>query len=155
MRYMIPERFWEKGSPFDIYDENRRPIMCVRDAEFSWEHHWTVEDLERHPLAYTDQETMMSRVKYVIFREQQPWITIAGSAFDSRISALDLEGPNPYQLAGRFWQLDYSIQGPNHTLATVGQHPWAHARMISVETNDEDDLSVLQIAMTIEQILHG
>lgn len=155
MRYMIPERFWQDGYPFEIYDENRRPLMCVREGEFSWDHYWILEDLERNQLTYTDQDEIMSRVKYVIYRDEQPWIRIPGSAFDSRISTLDLDGPNPYQLAGRFWQLDYSIKGPNDTLATVGQHRWTHARMISVETNDEDDLSVLQVVMTVEKILHG
>ena len=154
MRYMIPERFWQNGR-IEIYDEDRRPLIEVVEAEFSWDHHWTLQDLEQHPLAFTDQDTKMSRVKYVIYRDSEPWIAIPGSAFDSRITELDLDGPNPYRLQGRFWQLDYSIVGPNDTLATVGQHRWTHAHMISVETNDDDDLSVLQIVMTIEQILHG
>ena len=156
MRYMTPRKFWERGALFDIYDEDRRPVCQVRDPAFSWDHHWTIQDFSQTPLAYANQEMAMSSVEYQIFREESLWISVPGSAFDSRITELDLAGPNPYVLRGNFWQLDYQFFVDGESVATVGQHRWAHANMLSLETrNDDDDYSMLLTIMTIEQILHG
>lgn len=155
MRYMLPRQFWKEGPRVEIFDENRRPLMVVRDPEFSWDHHWTIEDLVQTKLAYANQEFAMSSATYVIFRNDEPWIEIPASAFDSRISEHRLDGASEYGLAGQFWQREYTIRKDEATIAAIGPHRWAHAHMLAVETNDGDDLSALLVVMAIEQILFG
>ena len=156
MRYMVPREFWNEGSRFPVFDENRRPNLSVRDPEFSWDHHWTIEDLDRRKkLAYVNQEMAMSSATYVIFRDEQPWAEIPGSAFDSRINELRIDGPCEYVLRGQFWRREYDIRHEDDTLASIGPHRWSHSGMISIETNDSDDFTVLLIALTVEQILFG
>lgn len=153
MRYMIPKEFWKEGPRFEVFDENRRPRFAVRDPEFSWDHHWTIEDLDRRKLAYLNQELAMSSATYAIFHDEKPWAQIPASAFDSRITELKLDGDCGYVLAGQFWRREYIMRNGDDTLAAIGPHRWSHADMISIETNDVDDFTVLLIALAIEQIL--
>ena len=153
MRYMIPKQFWQDSS-FDIFDENRRPKMSVREPDFSWDHCWTVEDLQQKTLGYLDKDDVTSSVETTVFRDEKPWITLNSSAFDTRISRLELGGPCTYWIQGRFWQRDYAVYSSDERLAAIGQHRWAHADMISVETVDKDDVPVLLLIISVEQILH-
>ncbi|MCA9176984.1 MAG: hypothetical protein KDB14_20990 [Planctomycetales bacterium] len=152
MRYMIPRKFWDLGARFDIFDEDRRPQLSVTEGSFSWDPQWTIEDLDGRKLAYVESDMSLHRVTYRICRDEQPWIEIAGSIFERRVSEVKLTGEPNYVASGDFWQLEYRFTRGDEVLATVGQHRWTHADMISIETADEDDLSILLATMCLEYI---
>ncbi len=155
-RYMIKERFWSFGDTFQIFDADGEPAYEVVGRVFSWGDKLSFQDLDGAELAFISQQMLSFLPRYEISVGGEPFAEVRKefSWFKKRF-ALDVPGPNDYEIEGSFWIHDYEFRRRGRVVATVSKALWAWTDSYGIEiVDDEDDVSILCAAIVIDQVLH-
>lgn len=156
MRYILKQRIWSWGDDFEIRDGNERPVYVVDGKVFSWGDKLSLRDMAGRELAWIEQKLLTLMPRYEIYRGGELFAEVRKefSWFKSKF-ALDVPGPNDYEITGSFWQYEYEFVRSGRVVARVSKEFWSWSDTYGVDiVEGEDDVAILATVVVVDMVCH-
>jgi uncharacterized protein YxjI len=156
MVYRINEKFWSWGDDFTIKDQEGKDVFLVDGAAFSWGDNLSFQDMQGRELAHISQTLLSWKPRYAIIKDGKVFaeMTKEFSWFNKKF-ALDVPGPNDYEIDGAFWAHEFVFTRQGRQVAQISKSCWGWSHSYGVNiVSGEDYVSILCACIVIDQVLH-
>ena len=156
MRYVMKEKLWAMGNDFVIKDENGNDVFMVDGRAFSLGQKLSFQDTHGSELAFIAQKLLSFKKTYEIYRDSRLFASVVKElSFFKDKFAVDVPGPNDYEVRGNFLDHEYTFIRSGREVAYLSKEYFAWTDTYGVDiTQGEDDITILATAVVIDLVCH-
>ena len=148
MKLLFKQRFFSWFDSYDIYDEDGNVLYVVK-GQLAFGHCLKIYDRDGYEIGTVKERILTFLPSFEMYRGEEYVGNIRKefSFFRPRFT-IDCNG---WQVEGDWFEWDYTILGPQGTVATVSKELWNFTDTYVIDVKSQDDaLCVLMLVLAID-----
>lgn len=157
MRYVMKQKLFSLGDDFFIKDDSGRDVYFVDGKAISIGNQLSLQDAERHELAFIKQRVLSWGPTYEISRAGRVVAVVRKDIFAllHHRFTVDVPGPDDLEAEGNFTDHEYVFRRGDATVATVSKRWFTLADTYGIDViAGEDPVLILASAVVVDEACH-
>ena len=147
MKLIVKQKFLSWFDSYNVYDEWNNIVFKIKGT-MSWGHKFIIYDANDNEIGCVREKIFKLLPAFEVFNNERKLGVIKKkfSLFTPKYY-FDL---GDYNIEGNYWDYDYNVMRGDQIVATIRQKLISFTDTYVIETNEEDALNVMLIAIAID-----